>query len=130
MQQSDDRKKLPGITFLRTATLRKNSGMGKLEQLRTFRQLSRNRYRYRYSQIGFHQIFLQNLSTGLQNSHWVILSLAASIGTEVYRTGIGTIAGLGYLEVLDLSKPFLLLGQLASVRTVSSQWAPTTPLVT
>jgi hypothetical protein len=34
----------------------------------------------------------------------------------------GTIAGLGYLEVLELSMQILLLGQLASVRTVNSQW--------
>jgi hypothetical protein len=34
----------------------------------------------------------------------------------------GTSAGLGYLEVLDLSMQILLLGQLASFRTVNSQW--------
>jgi hypothetical protein len=34
----------------------------------------------------------------------------------------GTTAGLGYLEVLELYMEFLLLGQLASVRTVNSQW--------
>jgi hypothetical protein len=34
----------------------------------------------------------------------------------------GTTAGLSYLEVLELSMQILLLGQLASVRTVNSQW--------
>jgi hypothetical protein len=34
----------------------------------------------------------------------------------------GTTAGLGYLEVLELSMQILLLGQLAGVLTVSSQW--------
>ncbi len=34
----------------------------------------------------------------------------------------GTTAGLGYLEVLELSMQILLLGQLASVQTVNSQW--------
>jgi hypothetical protein len=34
----------------------------------------------------------------------------------------GTTAGLGYLEVLELSMQILLLGQLASVRTVNFQW--------
>ncbi len=34
----------------------------------------------------------------------------------------GTTAGLGYLEVLELSMQILLLGQLASFLTVSSQW--------
>ncbi len=29
---------------------------------------------------------------------------------------------MGYLEVLELSKQILLLGQLDSVRTVNSQW--------
>jgi hypothetical protein len=33
----------------------------------------------------------------------------------------GTTAGPGYLEVLELSRQFLLLGQLASVRTVNCQ---------
>ncbi len=33
----------------------------------------------------------------------------------------GTTAGLGYSEVLELSKQILLFGQLASVRTVNSQ---------
>jgi hypothetical protein len=33
----------------------------------------------------------------------------------------GTTAGLGYLEVLELSMQILLLGQLASVRTVNSR---------
>ncbi len=32
----------------------------------------------------------------------------------------GTTAGLGYLEVLELSMKILLLGQLASVRTMST----------
>jgi hypothetical protein len=44
---------------------------------------------------------------------------AASIDTEAFY---GTTAGLGYLEVLELSMQILLLGQLASVRTVDSQW--------
>jgi hypothetical protein len=34
----------------------------------------------------------------------------------------GTTAGLGYLEVLELSMQILLLGHVASVRTVNSQW--------
>ncbi len=34
----------------------------------------------------------------------------------------GTKAGLGYLEALALSMQILLLGQLASVRTLNSQW--------
>ncbi len=34
----------------------------------------------------------------------------------------GISAGMGYLEVLELSMQILLLGQLASVRTVNSQW--------
>jgi hypothetical protein len=34
----------------------------------------------------------------------------------------GTTAGLGYLEVLELSLQILLLGRLASVSNVSSQW--------
>ena len=55
----------------------------------------------------------------------VIFAFAASIGTEpsllVQRCN-GTTAGMGYLEVLELSMQILLLGQLASVRTVNSQW--------
>ncbi len=34
----------------------------------------------------------------------------------------GITAGLGYLEVLELPVQILLLGQLASVRTVNSLW--------
>jgi hypothetical protein len=34
----------------------------------------------------------------------------------------GTTAGLGYLEVSELSTEILLLEQLAIVRTVNSQW--------
>ncbi len=34
----------------------------------------------------------------------------------------GTTAVLGYLKVLELSMQILLLGQLASVHTVNSQW--------
>jgi hypothetical protein len=34
----------------------------------------------------------------------------------------GTTARLGYLEVLELSMQILLLGQLASVRTVNTNW--------
>jgi len=34
----------------------------------------------------------------------------------------GTTAGLGYLDVSALYMEFLLLGQLAGVRTVNSQW--------
>jgi hypothetical protein len=42
----------------------------------------------------------------------------ASIGTECD----GTTVGLGYLEVSELSMQILLVGQLASVGTVNSQW--------
>ncbi len=42
------------------------------------------------------------------------------IGTEVPI--MDYTAGLGNLEVLKLSMQILLLGQLASVRTVNSQW--------
>jgi hypothetical protein len=54
-----------------------------------------------------------------------VFSVAASISTElpllVQRCN-GTTAWLGYLEVLELSMKILLLGQLASVCTVNSQW--------
>jgi hypothetical protein len=43
---------------------------------------------------------------------------AASIGTEERCNN--TNAGLGYLELLEMSKQILLLEQLASVRTVNS----------
>jgi hypothetical protein len=53
------------------------------------------------------------------------IGTAASIGTQppllVQRCN-GTTARLGYLEVLELSMQILLLGQLAGVRTVNSQW--------
>jgi hypothetical protein len=59
-------------------------------------------------------------------------SVPSSIGTELpllHGTELpllvqrcnGTTAGLGYLEVLELSMQILLLGQLASVRSVNSQ---------
>ncbi len=47
------------------------------------------------------------------------LTLAASF--LVQRCN-GTTIGMGYLEVLEFSKQILILGQLASVRTVNSQW--------
>jgi hypothetical protein len=49
---------------------------------------------------------------------WIMLLLPGCNGTTAGLNG--TTAGLGYLEVLELLMQILLLGQLASVLTVSS----------
>jgi hypothetical protein len=51
---------------------------------------------------------------------WITVLLPGCNGTTAGLNG--TTAGLGYLEVLELSMQILLLGQLANVLTVSSQW--------
>jgi hypothetical protein len=63
---------------------------------------------------------------GVQVQKYLLISQTRKILmgdiSRLYWWCKGTTAKLGYLEVLELFMEFLLLGQLASVRTVNSQW--------
>ena len=66
---------------------------------------------------------LKSLSLRKNVEHPIFMDNGTTAGLNGTTAGrYGTTAGLGYLEVLKLSMQILLLGQLDSVLTVSSQW--------
>jgi hypothetical protein len=93
--------------------LSRDSGLGLYHRGRYSRAASKSKFDY------FLPISQQVVSTDITKISAVAIF---ELPPLLIQKCNGTTAGLGYLEVLELSMQILILGQLASVRTVNSHW--------